>query len=148
VTVKAWFTISALVLVALAAAVVIRFLAPVDPPPIFVRSGAVRLVGVLDEGCWPQRGSDLRCKEGPDERPQTGTLPAEGKLRVVVAYPAQPDDGSGTITITDSSGDEVLDEKWDESIDYELESGSYTMTADARYPAEAFVRYVFRFRVR
>ncbi len=77
-----------------------------------------------------------------------GRYRAKGRLRVVVAYPAQPEDGSGSITITDSSGDEVVDEKWDESIEYELDPGSYELTADARYPEDAFVRYVFRFRVR
>jgi hypothetical protein len=134
------------VLVALSTAVVLRFLAPVDPPPIFVRSGETRLVGVLDKGCWPQRGGDLRCQEGPDERPRSGTLASSGKLRVVAAYPAQPDDG--TIRIERASGKGVLDEEWDESIDYELKAGSYVLTADARYPEKAYTRYVFRFRVR
>ena len=115
---------------------------------MFVRVGGVRLVGVLDKGCWPQRGSDLRCKDGPNEKPRSGTLPDVGKLRVVVAYPAQPDDGSGSIVVKDSKGEQVIDEKWNEEIDYELDPGTYTLTADARYPTDAYVRYVFRFRIR
>jgi hypothetical protein len=147
VTVRTWFTISVLVLVALSAAVVVRFLAPVDPPPIFVRSGESRLVGSLDKGCWPQRGGDLRCEEGGDgERPRAGTIPREGKLRVVVAYPAQPEDGR--IRIVRFPSREVLDEEWSESIDYKFEAGTYVMSADARYPEKAYTRYVFRFRVR
>ena len=144
-TVRTWITLSLLLLVAMTVAVFVRFLSPVDAPPILARVGDARLEGVLDEACWPQRGGELRCTEG-DDAPRAGTtLPGEGKLRLIVAYPAQPEEGRIEITRDD---ERVLRKDWDDEITYELDPGTYTMTADARYPEDAFARYRFAFRVR
>ena len=144
-TVRTWITLSLLLLVAMTVAVFVRFLAPVDAPPVLARVGDERIEGVLDEACWPQRGGELRCTEG-DEGPRAeGTLPDEGTMRLIVAYPAQPEEGRIEIV---RGGDRVLRTDWDDEIDYELDRGTYTMTADARYPEDAFVRYRFAFRVR
>lgn len=143
-TVRAWFTISALVLVALAAAFVFRLFAPNNPPGILVRSGDVRLQGRLDEACWPGRNGELNC-ERPESTalPSPEVVPAKGTLRIVVAYPAQPD--VGEIRIDGPDPTRVGD--WRNHLRYDLEPGTYMLTAEARYPERAFVRYVFRFRV-
>ena len=143
-TVRAWFTISALVLVALSVAIVVRLLAPVQAPEILARVDDVRLEGVLVESCWPQRGNDVTCKDGPDEDPETRTLPSSGTLRFIVTYPAQPDDGS---IVIEGEGEEIRKRSWDDDIRYELEPGDYTIEAQADYPQDAYVRYRFAFTV-
>ena len=144
-TVRTWIILSVGLLVAMTAAVFIRFLLPVDAPPILVRSGDVRLDGALVEACWPQRGGDLRCEEGDGDGAETATVPKEGTFRIIVAYPAQPEEGSLTVT---KDGERVLRADWDDELDYDLDPGAYTMTADARYPEDAFARYRFTFRAR
>lgn len=143
-TVRTWFTLSALAIVALFVAVGVRLFAPVSPPDMFARVGETRIDGVLVEGCWPQRGDDLRCVEGDDE-PEPTQIPADGDMRVVVVYPAQPEDG--TIEIV-QDGDTVIEQDWTEqAFAYELEPGDYGMTAAALYPEDTTVTHRFALTV-
>jgi hypothetical protein len=144
VTVRTWITISVAVLVALCVAVVVQFLRPVPAPAIVVHAGDVRLDGELDESCWPQRNGKLRCV---DHEPRLGaqTIDGNGSFRIVFAYPGDPK--TGEIMISDSSGDEILGSGWKRTLRYDLPRGSYTMTARAGDPDEAFVRYAFAFKV-
>jgi hypothetical protein len=144
VTVRAWLTISALVLVALFGAVAYQFLRPVTAPGIIVNAGNEPLAGRLVESCWPQRNGDLKCEQGDDGDAETLSIPASGELRSVVAYPAQPEEGSIRI-ISRDSGETVLRSGWDRSITYELDPGLYFVDVEARYPERAFVRYRFGF---
>jgi hypothetical protein len=151
VTVRTWVTLSVLVLVALTVAVFARFLAPVDAPPVLLRVGQTRIEGARDEANWPQRGGDLRYEEQDRESPaDVPTIPREGEFRIVVAFPAQPEDGTIEIERNNERGDEerVLREDWTDDLRYELEPGSYTLLAYAEYPDDAFVRYRFGFLVR
>jgi len=144
-TVRTWITLSIAILVALSVAIVVRLLAPVPHPPILARSGEARLEGRLIEACWPQRGGDLRCEKGSGTNDPM-TIPGEGELRIVVAYPAQPEEGSlrvmrGRKTVLGSKD-------WEDEVTYDLDAGTYELIAEARYPQDAFVRYRFAFRVR
>ena len=143
-TVRAWFTISTLVLVALVVAIFIRLLAPVGAPPVLARVGDTRLSGARVKACWPQRGGHLRC-QGAEPSPRTASLPKSGSLRIVVAYPAQPP--SGTITIV-RGGHTVLTRKWNDMVHYKLKTGTYELVADAQYPQDAYIKYRFTFRAR
>jgi hypothetical protein len=148
VTVRAWFTISAVAMAALVAAVVLKAFAPLQPPAILATAGPVRLTGSSQGSCWPQRGSKLRC-EPADPKPKVppAVLPASGTIRVVTAFPVQPKDGS--VRIEDSSGNAVLsDPSWTDDVRYTLEPGSYVLRAQADYPARAYVRWAFAFVVR
>ena len=142
-TVRAWFTISTLVLIALVAAIFVRLLAPVGAPAVLARSGETRLSGARVKGCWPQRSGKLRC-QGPDGSAKQVTIAGSGSFRIVVAYPAQPKDG--TISIK-RGGRQVLTKRWNDSVKYKLRPGSYLMYADARYPSGAYVKYRFAFRI-
>lgn len=144
-TVRTWFTLSALILVALCVAIVAKLLAPASPPAILARVDETRLEGALVEGCWPQRGDDLRCEEGGDADPERRTIPPEGEFRVVVAFPTDPEDGS--VRVVDEDGEPVIDEDWDERVPYELDPGDYELEVRADYPAEARVAYTFPFTV-
>jgi hypothetical protein len=144
-TVRTWVTLSVLILIALSVAIVARLLAPVPHPPILARSGDVRLQGQLIEACWPQRGGDLRCEKDGDDA-QLSTIPGKGELRIVVAYPAQPDEGS--IVIRRGETNFLREKGWDDEIAYALEPGRYELIARAEYPQDAFVSYRFPFRVR
>ena len=139
-TVRTWFTISALVCVALAGAVVYQFLRPLKPPEILVTVGNVRLDGRIVEVCWPQRSGELDCgyEDRNDER---RVVPSKGKFRLVVAYPAQPQDGQ----ITLSRGRRPLKsrDRWDREISYDLPPGDYSLEVQARYLEDAFLHYVF-----
>lgn len=143
-TVRAWITISTIVLVALAAAVGFQFLRPIEPPPIVVISGEQRIEGAFDAGCWPQRDGVLRCTEGSDE-PSPGTIRSKGSLRVALLAPVQPKDGQ--IRITDAEGETVLKAPWQRTIRYDLGPGDYTLTALAGEKDKAYVRYAFALRV-
>jgi hypothetical protein len=146
VSVRTWFTLSALAMLALAAAFVYRFLiAPLSPPEILVRVDDVRLEGVQTSACWPQRGSELRCDDAEPSAPAATDIPRSGTLRLVAAFPEQPLEG--TVVIAADRGPTVLEEEWARDVPYALEPGTYLMTAEARYPADAFVRYLYRLRV-
>lgn len=144
-TVRTWITLSLVILVALTVAILVRLLAPVDAPPILARVGETRIEGSLVEACWPQRGGDLRCEEEDRRDVEVTAIRSEGELRLIVAYPAQPEDGSVEIT---GDEDRVLRKDWDDEIAYDLDRGSYTMVVHAVYPEGAFVRYRFGLRVR
>src|SRR5688572_17925601 len=104
VTVRAWFTISALVLVALAAAFGFRLFASNPAPEIVVRAGDVRLERKLDTACWPQRSGQVECSEAERaDDPRYKAIPSSGTLRILVAYPVQPTDGSIWISERNSS---------------------------------------------
>jgi len=143
-TVRAWFTISAVAMAVLTAAFVYRFFfAPVSPPEVLVTAAEGRIEGTYAGSCWPQRGDELECEEAadPDAESPTAIAPT-GTLRVVVVFPQQPD--RGRLVITDAStGGEVLSEAWTDRLTYDLAPGTYRLEADARYPSGAFVRYVF-----
>lgn len=148
-TVRAWFTITAIALALLSAAFVYRFFfQPVSPPQILVTTPDARLPGAYAGSCWPQRGDELRCEEPADPDPgESATITGSGTMRVIAAFPVQPD--RGRLVIVDArSGREVLSERWTDRLAYDVPSGTYRLEAEARYPADAFVRYVFAFRVR
>ena len=146
-TVRAWFTISAVALAALAAAFAVQILRPVPPPEILMRVGEQRLDGALQSACWPQRNGKLRCTEGT-ESSRPATIPDEGSFRLVLASPAQPRDG--WLRITDADGKTVLNEdEWERTTPYELERGRYTITAQAGRSGrgQGYVRYLFAVNV-
>jgi hypothetical protein len=143
-TVRTWFTISALVLIALSVAIVFRLRQPAPQPEILARVGEVRLQGVLTESCWPKSGGDVDCTHERFKEPSARLIPESGEMDFS-AYPVEPNDG--TITIEDASGDVVAEEEWDDEIGYDLRSGLYDITVDATYGDEASVRYLFRVRV-
>jgi hypothetical protein len=144
-TVRAWFTISTVVLVALVAAVVLKLTAPTPPPAIVARVGDTRLPGALYVSCWPQRSGNAKCQEPTGSPKGDVTIPRRGTLRVVVAYPVQPKRGNVRIY---TGGRTTLRSEWKRSITYELEPGRYQMLALALYPNASQVQYIFRFRVR
>jgi hypothetical protein len=146
VTVRTWITISVAVLVALSAAVVVQFLRPVPPPAIVVRAGDTRLSGVLDRACWPQRSGELRCTDDDQRLAREQTIPDNGSLRIVFAYPADPKEGFVRID-TVSKGKTVLKTGWKRTVRYDLDPGRYVLTAQAGKTGESFVRYVFALRV-
>lgn len=147
-TVRAWFTISALVLAALAAAFIFRLFAPVPAPEIIVRAGDERLGGMLVRACWPQRTGEIECRDEPDRSDdiRRERIPSSGDLQISIAYPAPPESGSLTIT-TEPSDRVVLTRDWTSTLSYDLEPGSYVLRAVARYPEEASVTYDFLFSV-
>ena len=145
-TVRAWFTISAVAMAVLTAAFVYRFFfAPVSPPEILVTAAEGRIEGTYTGSCWPRRGDAVACDERDVQDGDPLTVARMGTLRIVVAFPQQPD--RGRLEIVDAStGEQMLSEAWTDRLDYDLPSGAYRLTATARYPADAFVRYVFAFR--
>jgi hypothetical protein len=145
-TVRTWITLSVLVVLALGAAFAVRFLSPIRPPDLLVRTDDTPLRGVLVEFCWQQRDGELRCEERTDVEPPDGpSVPAEGELRLLAAFPVQPE--GGTIRIADEDGDTELRSEWTDELPYDLDPGDYTLEAEARYPDGAFVRYVFAFSI-
>lgn len=147
-TVRAWFTISALVLVALFASVAYRFLRPLDPPTLLASVPAARLEGDFRAACWPQRGGQLKCTSNDQPASTLGPrIEPDGVMRLVAAFPTPPT--GGKIAIVDSAGKKVLSRTgWTDKLDYELASGRYKLQAEARYTKDAFVRYSFAFSVR
>jgi hypothetical protein len=143
-TVRAWFTISGLVLVALVAAVVFKLFAPVSPPKILGRVDGTRLEGQLENACWPQRSEKLTCTSR-SAHPQAATIPRSGRFHVVVAFPAEPQRGS--ILIGDELGRILESHPWGKDFAYKLDPGRYTMRAKASYPRGLYVTYAFAFRV-
>ncbi len=140
-TVRTWFTISALVLAALAAAFVFRLFATIPAPEIVVRVGDDRIEGSVAAYCWPQR-TGLKCDDQDPHATRTHRIPASGSMRFIVTYPVQPDEGR--VTIRDAeTGESVLTRDWTGRLRYELPAGRYTIDARADYPDEAYVRYVF-----
>lgn len=144
-TVRTWITISVLALVGLTTATAYQFLRPVQPPQVVVHAGNERINGAFAAACWPQRTGVLRCTREKNATPRETTIPSKGTLRVVLASPAQPTDGS--IVIRDQHGETVLRTGWKRTVRYDLEPGTYTLTAQAGASDNAFVRYVFTLKV-
>src|ERR1051325_4254800 len=140
-SVRAWFTISAAVLVVLTLAFVFRFFAPVPAPEVVARVGGIRLTGQRAADCWPQRSGDLRCGKFKTKWTKAVRLRGKGTMHVVVAYPVQPPDG--TLTLTKRDGTVVLTKKWTETIPYDLPPGEYALRADAAYPKGPYANYYF-----
>ncbi len=145
-TVRAWFTISALCLLALGAAAATRFFAPIEPPELMARVADQRLHGVHAGSCWPQRNGSPRCETTDGEHPEAPTIPPGGSIRIVSLYPVQPDRGSVRVVET-GSGEAVLRETWTDRLSYELDPGRYRLEVEARYGENAYVRYAFGFTV-
>jgi hypothetical protein len=124
--------------------VIYQFLRPLRPPEVLVSVGDVRLDGRVVEACWPQRGGELDCTR-EDGTPEARAVPGEGELRLVVAYPAQPQDGE--ITIARGRKTVESHDDWDREVGYDLPPGEYTLDVQARYPEDASLHYVFPFRV-
>jgi hypothetical protein len=144
-SVRAWFSISAAVLVVLIVAFVFRFFAPVPAPEIVARVGGIRLTGQRDRDCWPQRNGDLRCAKFKTTWTKPARLHGTGTMHVVVTYPVQPPDGM--LTFTKRDGTVVLTKKWTETVPYDLPPGSYALRADASYPKGAYVKFYFALTV-
>lgn len=148
-TVRAWITVSAALLVALTVATAVFFLRPSQPPELLASVPDARLQGRLMASCWPQRGGDLSCTEAahpPD--PDVPVIPSEGEIRLVAAFPVQPEDGSARIVDARTGRAEVTVGGWEEKVPYELPAGRWRLEAEARYPDGAYVRYSFGFRTR
>jgi hypothetical protein len=143
VTVRTWFTISAIVVIALFGAVALKLTAPVDAPSIVARVGEIRLQGQRIAACWPD-GKKTKCT-GRGAAPAPVTIPHHGTLRIVVAYPLQPK--QGTIEVRDGSH-AVFTHPWRENTTYDLPPGSYELLATARYKTNAHVEYRFALHVR
>ena len=147
-TVRAWFTISALVLAALAAAFVFGLFASNPTPELVAHPGGARLQGALVEACWPRRGGEIGCERG-EARPGTSTVPPTGRFRFVVAYPAQPTSGririDGMSAANKDSSREIDD--WRRSVTYELETGPYRLLVTADYGDGASISYAFAVNV-
>lgn len=140
-TVRAWFTISALVLGALAAAFAFRLFAAIPAPEMIVRVGRERIDGVGVAYCWPQR-SGLECKQDDADPGRAEDIPGSGSMRFILTYPVQPEEGR--LTVRDAeTGEAVLRSEWTDRLRYELPPGRYTIDARADYPDGAYVRYVF-----
>ena len=145
-TVRTWFTISAVAALALVATFALRAFRPIPPPELLARVDDTRIEGVYDGSCWPQSEGDLRCEDrDADVSGASGPrVPAEGMMRFIAAYPVQP--AGGTLEIVDAeSGATIVRDGYAESVPYELEPGRYAVMVEARYPDDAYVRYVFAF---
>lgn len=143
-TVRAWFTISALVLAALAAAFIFRLFQPMRAPEMRLRAGDTTLEGSMDEACWIGRNGERSCEGGSNDGAKSASIPPRGEFRLIVLYPVQPETGEIRIDGPDGRGEA---QKWRSELPYELEPGRYTLTARADYPERSFIRYVFRFTV-
>lgn len=147
VTVRTWFTISALVLVALAVAAVVRIVSPLPAPRLLATASGRPLEGAPVASCWPQRSGDLRCLRSDDGPPADATpVPADGRLRIIADFPVQPVEG--VIRLVDTATDEaVIDGAFTDRIDYDLQPGRYLLRVEARWGEGAFVRYAFALAV-
>jgi len=145
-TVRTWFTISIVVVIALFAAVALKLSAPVNAPSIVARVGETRLAGHLVASCWPGGNGKIACKQGKgDGNGAVATIPPKGTLRVIVAYPLQPKDGY--LQFSRKTGP-LYRTPWRENTHYDLPPGRYTLNAVAQYPKGPHVEYSFDFRVR
>lgn len=146
-TVRAWITISVVLLVALTVATVAFFLRPSRPPELLASVPDARLEGSLVASCWPQRGGGLGCtEERPPAEQEPPVIPRAGDIRVIAAFPIQPEDGSARIVDAGTGREEASVDGWKERIAYELPPGRWRLEAEARYPEGAYVRYSFPFR--
>jgi hypothetical protein len=140
-SVRAWFSISALVLVVLTIAFALRFFAPVPAPETVARVGSIRLGGQRVADCWPQRNGKLRCEKRDVEWRHPSRLRGKSTIHVVVAYPVQPQNGSLVLATRD--GHTIVTSKWTDSLPYDLPPGEYSLRARADYPKGAYVDYAF-----
>lgn len=147
-SVRAWFTISAAVLLLLGGAFVLRLFSPIQPPAILARASDEELDGVYVRSCWHQRRGNLSCQAADGAglpASDTTVIDRRGKMRIVAAYPVQPKEG--TLEIETEKGKTVIEAPWLRELNYSLEPGIYVLTAEAKYGRGAYVRYVFRLRV-
>jgi len=145
-TVKAWMTISVVVLALLGGTAAYRFLAPLQPPELLATAGDVRLEGSRRAYCWPERRAERpRCRRSGGNDAAVA-MPRWGRIRVVAAYPVSPKGGFLELR---RQGGEVVQrvDGLDEPISYDLAPGRYELTAEARYSASAYVRYSFAMKV-
>jgi hypothetical protein len=143
-TVRAWVTISVVVLVVLTGATVYQFTRPLPAPPVLVRSGDVRLEGRNVISCWPQRNERLRCA-GSDAELGARTVPSKGTFHLIVAYPVQP--SKGQISLARGRKTLLYRDEWVRTLRYDLDPGEYTLDVQAGYPADARLHYIFDFKV-
>ena len=142
---RTWFTISAVLVLALIAAVALKLSVPSGPPTIVARVGDIRLNGALQESCWTDGPGKKQCTT-PETRPgEAVTIPGKGTLRIVVAYPSQP--SKGTIVVSQGSK-VVFSNKWRQNTRYELRPGRYELVANAEYPRGVHIEYAFAFRAK
>ncbi|HVL81689.1 MAG TPA: hypothetical protein VM840_08865 [Actinomycetota bacterium] len=148
-TVRAWFTISAVLLVALAGSSLFWFLRPAEPPALSASVPEARLEGSLVRSCWPQRGGELRCESREAPSPAGAPVIARsGDIRVVALLPVQPERGTTRIVEARTRRTVAATRSWQERVPYELEAGTWVLEAEARFPDGAYVRYAFPFRTR
>jgi hypothetical protein len=145
-SVRAWFAISAVVLVVLAAAVAYRFVAPLPAPAIVARVGSIELRGVDIESCWPRRSGRIHCTSGDKSRPKAVSVPSSGTIRIVAAFPVQPPDGR--VTIGTAARVVSATKTWTPNLAYRLASGTYSVHVQAFYPHGARLDYLFALRAR
>jgi hypothetical protein len=140
-SVRTWFSISALVLVVLAIAFVLRFFAPVPAPEIVARVGSIRVAGQRVADCWPQRDGKVRCETRSVEWKNPSRLRGKSTIHVVVAYPVQPQ--AGSLALATRDGHTIVTSKWTDSLPYDLPAGDYSLRVRADYPNGAYVDYAF-----
>jgi hypothetical protein len=145
-TVRAWFTISAVALGVLTVAFLIWLTGPSRAPRLVASAGNVRLQGSPAGSCWPARSGKLSCSREPRRRGPATRIAPSGTIRVFADFPVQPEDGS--VRILRGDGSVASESKWTDRLPYSLEPGSYDLIAEGRWRRGAFVRYDFALAVR
>lgn len=141
-TVRAWFSISAALLIVLGISVAYRFFSPLRPPEVVVTTSEGKLNGSPVDGCWPQRGGDLRCEKGPVPDSNHQRIPSSDELLLVVVFPSIPVDG--TVTFTDQNGKTVFESKgWERTLGYSVPKGKYTLGVRAEFNEGAYLEWAY-----
>lgn len=144
-TVRTWFTISAIALIAMSLAAYFRLTTPSPPPEILARSGDARLHGYLGSACWPRRGGKIACERHGTPKLVTAHVRTEATIQLA-AFPVEPK--SGRIDVTDSSGATVFSKNgWTRTLRMDLKDGRYVLRVDARYTSRTYVSWLFPFSV-
>ena len=103
----------------------------------------------MQAACWPDRRNNVRCREATDDVPAPArTIPPAGSIRLIVAFPVQPEAGDIRILRDAEVVSQSVDQGgWTDRVGYELEPGRYTLVAEARYEQGTYVRWRFTFVV-
>jgi hypothetical protein len=144
VTVRTWFTISALALIAMSLAAYYRLTTPAPPPEIFARAGAARIVGARQAVCWPRRGGKIGCERRSALEPRIVNISPDARIQLS-AFPVEP--LQATIAIDSvKPGTNIRLNQWKRTLP-RLHPGGYRLRVHAVYTKRTFVDYVFALRV-
>lgn len=146
-SVRAWLTISAVLLIVLGFSAAIRFFSPLSPPDIVVTTSDARLEGYQQASCWPQRAGDLLCEETNEAEVGPQTIDAQGDLLVVVVYPSTP--AKGAVKFKNAAGEIAFETtEWARNVPYNVPPGDYTVEVEANYAQGAYVRWDYPVRAK